>query len=186
MLRANRCRASGVICGTRPSGRIDQQRCAPLSFDHRVTRAGVDPEAVVAADVAGWSGRPVTANRRCRADAADRRALLIASRGRLLFEFFRLLVAHHQRIADRPFHGRECRQVVRPLEVGMTVGEPRNRPFGRHRRGGFRRLAVDERGERARHGDGGDRHRLCVLSRCSESVSQLRPPNYLLSGFLRH
>ena len=95
-------RAAGVSCGTRPSGgsmTIDARFWPSID---RVARSRVDPEVVVAADVAGRR-RPI--RRRRPAARRDRprsaRPACSCARRRLLLELRRLLVGQHQRRARR-------------------------------------------------------------------------------------
>ena len=64
---ALRCRASGGERRHAAVGRVDDERAAVFAVDDRHAIAGVDPEVVVAADVAGRAGRAVAALGRGRA-----------------------------------------------------------------------------------------------------------------------
>ena len=75
----------------------------PSTID--VARAVVDPEVVVAADVAGRAGRSVAADRRRGAVAVARPRRAFGRGGHLLLELARLLVGH-----------RSCAERGRPLE----------------------------------------------------------------------
>jgi hypothetical protein len=129
--------------GDAPVGRIDQQRRAFASVDRREMRAGIEPEIVVAADVAVRPRRSIAARRRRGAVGVDRRVELFAALGDLLLAFLRLFVGQHQRAAGAALERRDRAEIVRALQIGMTVRHARHAARRRHRFFRGRRLPGD-------------------------------------------
>src|SRR5204862_8347763 len=88
-------------------GRIDHERRALFAVDDGVLRAGIDPEAVVAADVSGRADRAVAADRRGFAVRFERAILSGFARRRLFLELHGVLVGEKQRRARRAFVQRQ-------------------------------------------------------------------------------
>ena len=88
--------------------RIDDQRGALAAVDGGVPRARIEPEIVVAADVAVRARRAVAARRRRGAVGVDRRVELLAVLRDLLFELLRLFVGQHQRRAGAALERRDA------------------------------------------------------------------------------
>ena len=105
--------------------RIDNHRHALLPVDGEVLGAVVDPEVVVAADVARRAGRPVAAGRRRCAIAAARQRRPRDALGALALEPRRFFLRHHERRPGRPLERRHRRDVVGALKVGMAVRRAR-------------------------------------------------------------
>jgi hypothetical protein len=108
-------------------GRIDHERRSLLAVDDRVRRSRIEPERVVAADIAGSAGRPVAAHRRRRAIALDRLRRDPAHQRDLTFEFLGLFVTEHGRHVCGTLDWRQRREVIGALEIGMPIGCPRDR-----------------------------------------------------------
>ena len=108
--------------------RVDEERCALASVDRRVARSGIEPEIVVAADVAVRPRRPIAARRRRGAIGVDRRVEFLAPRGHLLLEILCVFVGQHQRRAGAAFERRERAEIVRALQVRTSILKTRNAP----------------------------------------------------------
>src|SRR5262249_26041459 len=106
--------------------RIDHERRALAAVDGRVLRSRVDPEAVVAADVSGGTGRTVTAERRRGTIAFELRVAGDPARIRRLLTLLHVLVAQHERRSRRALDRRERREIVGALQIGMSIGDARN------------------------------------------------------------
>ena len=106
-------------------GRIDDDRRAPLAVDDDRRVAAVDPEVVVAADVARGARRAVAADRRCVAscrcsaaprgrDAAASSFSMFAASASVMTSLFGI----------GPLEGRQGGGVVQPLQVRIPLRRP--------------------------------------------------------------
>ena len=107
--------------------RIDNQRGPELTVDAVVGVSRIDPEVVVAADVARGAGRSVAANRRRLTVAVARP---VETRGAVLLRAFQLhgLILGHREPAPKllgPLERRHRRRVPETLQVGMAPRGPR-------------------------------------------------------------
>jgi hypothetical protein len=110
-------------------GRIDDDRGAVLAVDFVVGVAGVDPEVVVAADVAGGAGRSVAADRwRLALWIAGARPLL-APRGVGLFQLADFRVGEREPAVrlGRPLERRHRGDVPEALQIRMPPRRARRR-----------------------------------------------------------
>ena len=151
-------------------GGIDDERGALAPVDDRIARARIEPEIVVPADVAVRAWRAVAAFGRSGAVGINRRIRFRVAIGDLVLQLLRVLVAEDERLPGTPLDGRQRRQIVSALQIGMAVGGAWRRARRRRLRPArcLRRRARRGQRDHGRHGDPTDDRR-------QESLAHARP-----------